>query len=100
MVQSAEKRNCHDLTQFRRFFVATHWRVTVKTLVRSMLVVILKILGQGSSKMPIAQYDCLVKTFPADRTDQSFDVSILPWAVIGRFDFFDTKAGDTLLKRG
>jgi hypothetical protein len=31
------------------------------------------------AKMPLAEHDDVVKTFPPDRTDCPFTISVLPW---------------------
>src|ERR1700694_5861820 len=42
-------------------------------------VVILHVRKEHVAQVPLAEHDDMIKTFPSDRTDQSFSVSILPW---------------------
>ena len=41
-------------------------------------IVILHVTEQQVTKVALAEYNDVVKAFPADRTDQPFSISILP----------------------
>ena len=45
---------------------------------RAGLIVIFHVTEQQMTEMALAEYDNVVKAFPADRTDQPFSISILP----------------------
>jgi hypothetical protein len=45
--------------------------------VRASLVV--HVRQQHVAKMSFAYYDDMIDAFPADRTDQPFSISVLPW---------------------
>jgi hypothetical protein len=39
------------------------------------------------AKMPLAEHDKVVKTFPPDRTDRPFAISVLPTAIAARLAY-------------
>src|SRR4029077_6352674 len=43
------------------------------------LIVVVHIRQQHVAKMAFAYYDDMIDAFPADRTDQPFSISVLPW---------------------
>src|ERR1700757_3880645 len=45
---------------------------------RTRLVIVARVRSQQMAKMPLAEHDNEVKTFPADRTDRPFTISVLP----------------------
>src|ERR1700694_4510169 len=45
---------------------------------RASRVVVVRVRSQQMAKMPLAEHDNVVKTFPPDRTDRSFAISVLP----------------------
>ena len=45
---------------------------------RAGLIVIFHVTEQQVTEVALAEYDNVVKAFPADRTDQPFSISILP----------------------
>src|SRR3981081_2760524 len=48
------------------------------TEVRASLVIVGSVRSQQMAKMPLAEHDNVVKTFPADRTDRPFTIPVLP----------------------
>jgi hypothetical protein len=44
----------------------------------SRVVVVGRVRSQQMAKMPLAEHDNVVKTFPADRTDRPFTIPVLP----------------------
>src|ERR1700739_411259 len=45
---------------------------------RTHLVIVARVRSQQMAKVPLAEHDNVVKTFPADRTDRPFTTSVLP----------------------
>ena len=45
---------------------------------RTRLVIVARVRSQQMAKVPLAEHDNVVKTFPADRTDRPFTISVLP----------------------
>src|SRR6202023_1076573 len=41
-------------------------------------VVVSRVRSQQMAKMPLAEHDNVVKTFPPDRTDRPFTITVLP----------------------
>src|ERR1700720_1537247 len=46
--------------------------------VRASLVIVGRVRSQQMAEMPLAEHDNVVKTFPPDRTDRPFTISVLP----------------------
>ena len=42
-------------------------------------VVVAQVRQQYVTQMAFAEYDDMIDAFPADRTDQAFSISVLPW---------------------
>src|SRR5258707_6478026 len=53
-------------------------RVLVDRKVRASRVIVGRVRSQQMAKMPLAEHDNVVKTFPADRTDRPFTIPVLP----------------------
>src|SRR6266404_8350699 len=45
---------------------------------RASRVIVGRVRSQQMAKMPLAKHDNVVKTFPPDRTDRPFTISVLP----------------------
>ena len=43
------------------------------------LIIVFHVTQQHVTKMAFAYYDDMIDAFPADRTDQPFSISVLPW---------------------
>src|SRR6266700_8041597 len=43
------------------------------------LIVVFHVRQQHVTKMSFAYYDDMIDAFPADRTDEPFSISVLPW---------------------
>ena len=56
------------------------WGILIQRAMNARFVIIRGILAQDPAQVRLPEHDQVVETFPADRTDQSLDVSILPWA--------------------
>src|ERR1700722_1156574 len=53
-------------------------RVIVERKVRASRVIVALVRSQQMTKMPLAEHDNVVETFPPDRTDRPFTISVLP----------------------
>ena len=53
-------------------------RVLVDRKVRASLVIVGRVRSQQMAEMPLVEHDNVVKTFPPDRTDRPFTISVLP----------------------
>ena len=60
-------------------YCSRRWRVLVDRKVRASLVIVGRVRSQQMAEMPLAEHDNVVKTFPPDRTDCPFTISVLPW---------------------
>src|ERR1700759_1867293 len=45
---------------------------------RTHLVIVARVRSQQIAKMPLAEHDNVVKTFPPDRADRPFTIPVLP----------------------
>ena len=97
-MKTAEEWDRNDFALIWRFSTTATRCITIEPLVRAMLVIVLKILGQDSIQVSFAQHNDMIETLSADRTDDALRVRILPGAVIGRSDFFDAEACHAMLK--
>src|SRR5258705_5838400 len=76
MMRSAEKwRNKNATTGM---YCSRRRRVFVDRKVRASLVIVGRVRSQQMAEMPLAEHDNVVKTFPPDRTDRPFTISVLP----------------------
>ena len=57
-------------------------------------MIILKVRGQNAAKMSLVQHNHVIQTLAADRSDQAFDVWILPRRSWRRDDFLDAHVLD------
>src|SRR3981189_3115333 len=76
MMESAKKWRGHNATN--GMYCWRHRRVLVDRKVRASRVIIGRVRSQQMAKMPLAEHDNVVKTFPPDRTDRPFTISVLP----------------------
>src|ERR1700686_3577766 len=65
---------------------------------RSYLIVVFHVRQQYVTKMSFAQDDDMVKAFPADRTDQPFSISVLPWGARRRRSIADAYRSESANK--
>ena len=63
---------------------------------RAYLVVVFHVRQQYVPKMSFAQDDNMIGTFPADRTDQPFSISVLPWGARRRWPITNTVCTENL----
>ncbi len=57
-------------------------------------MIIVEVTGEDSPEMTLVEHDGMVKALAADRTDQAFNVRILPRRSWCRDDFFDVHVLD------
>src|SRR3981189_2557194 len=76
MMESAKKWRGHNATN--GMYCWRHRRVLVDRKVRASRVIVGRIRSQQMAKMPLAEHDNVVKTFPPDRTGRPFPLSVLP----------------------
>jgi len=76
MMKSAEKWRRQNATN--GMYCSRRRRVLVDRKVRASLVIVGRVRSQQMAEMPLAEHDNVVKTFPPDRTDRPFTISVLP----------------------
>jgi hypothetical protein len=85
MMKSAQKWRWHNATS--GLYCSRRRHVLVDGQVRASLVVVGRVRSQQMAEMPLAEHDNVVKTFPPNRTDRPFTISVLPrrarrgWAI-------------------
>ena len=82
MMKSAEKWRRQNATN--GMYCSRRWRVLVDRKVRASLVIVGRVRSQQMAEMPLAEHDNVVKTFPPDRTDRPFAISVLPRRIAAR----------------
>src|SRR6476661_8113871 len=73
MMKSAEKWRATN-----GMYCSRRRRVLVDRKVRASRVIVGRVRSQQMAEMPLAEHDNVVKTFPPDRTDRPFTISVLP----------------------
>jgi hypothetical protein len=76
MMKTAEKWRRRNATN--GMYCSRRRRVLVDRKVRASLVIVGSVRSQQMAEMPLAEHDNVVKTFPPDRTDRPFTISVLP----------------------
>src|SRR5882757_2355785 len=76
MMKSAEKWLRQNATN--GMYWPRRWRVLVDRKVCASLVIVGRVRSQQMPELPLAEHDNVVKTFPPDRTDRPFTISVLP----------------------
>src|SRR6478609_3122891 len=76
MMKSAEKWRRQNATN--GMYCSRRWRVLVDRKVRASRVIVGRVRSRQMAEMPLAEHDNVVKTFPPDRTDRPFTISVLP----------------------
>ena len=74
-------------------------RIFRQSQVRSEFLVVVKIRSQNVPQAAFMEDENVVKTFPPDRANQSFNISILPWRAWCAQDFLDAHAACGLRER-
>jgi len=96
MMQAADHWGRNHLATVRRLNIACNRRVAIQRQVRAGVMIILKVTAQNSAKMFLIQHDDMIQTLTTYRSDQSFDVRILPGRSRSRNDFLDANVPDSL----
>jgi hypothetical protein len=55
------------------------WSILAQRQMSASLVVVVHIRPQDSPQVSLPEDDHMVEAFPSDRTDEPFNLSILPW---------------------
>ena len=76
MMQSAEDRQ--SLNEPGGLDSPSARRVFGQRQVRADAIVVVGVTVEHMPKVPLAEHDDVVKTFPPDRTDRPFTISVLP----------------------
>src|SRR5437667_10653286 len=76
MMKSAKKWRRQNATN--GMYCSRRRRVLVDRKVRASLVIVGRVRSQQMAEMPLAEHDNVVKTFPPDRTDRPFTISVMP----------------------
>ena len=76
MMKSAEKWRRQNATN--GMYCSRRRRVLVDRKVRASVVIVGRVRSQQMAEMPLAEHDNVVQTFPPDRTDRPFAISVLP----------------------
>ena len=81
-MKSAEKWRRQNATN--GMYCSRRRRVLVDRKVRASRVIVGRARSQQMAKMPLAEYDNVVNTFPPDRTDRPFTISRSATAIAAR----------------
>ena len=94
MVQAAEKGNGFNGSVFRWLAPPAQRRIAAQSLMRSVGVVVLEILGQDAAQMALTENDHVIEALATYRADQPLHVGILPRTAVRGLDIFDTERLD------
>src|SRR5258705_3059604 len=76
MMQSAQNGPCLDSP--KSLYPAVSGCILAQREVSASCVVVIHVGQQHVAQVPLAEHDDMVKTFPADRADQTLGIAILP----------------------
>jgi hypothetical protein len=89
MMQTADLREGNNVAGGGKLRATRSWAVLVEREMRSGVMMILKIARQDASQVMFVEDDNVIQAFSADRTDETFDVGILPGRSRGSDDLRD-----------
>lgn len=92
MVQTTDLRDGNDFTLRWRLDAAWCRRVVIQREMKPGIVIVLKVFAQHAMQMGFVEYNHMIQTVSADRTDDTFAVRILPRRTGGDQDFVDSQA--------
>ncbi len=98
MVQFTEKGDRADGSLVRRFLVAAARRIAIETLMRSVDIVVFKIIGQDAAEMIFTKNNHVIETLSANRADDALRIRVFPRRTHGGFHFLNIDALNTPLK--
>jgi hypothetical protein len=78
MMQAADLGDGNHPSAPRRLDDARERGVVVQSAVGPRMVVIIEVAGQDAPEVGLVEHDHMIQTLASDRTDQSFDIGILP----------------------
>jgi len=67
------------ITLFKGMNLPSFWRVHLQRLMDAIVIVVLKVRSENPFQVPFVENDDAVEALPADRSDQTFTIRILPW---------------------
>jgi len=57
-------------------------------------MVVIKVIAKNSFQVSLIQDDDVIQTFSADRSDNAFDIGVLPWRARCRNNFLDSQCSN------
>lgn len=78
MVQSSNHRFCTDRTELRRLNWSRPRTILRKSKMSARTVIVPEVLSQDSPQMPFVEDDHMIHTLSANRSNDSFNVGVLP----------------------
>jgi hypothetical protein len=75
-METAEPWDCCDLTDCLRW--SAEWSILIECKVRSYAVVICLVIGEQMANMPLPQRHDMIEALASDRSDQPFNMTVLP----------------------
>ena len=78
MMQAADFRKGNDVAGRGKLYATGPRAVLAEREVRSCVVMVLKIAQQYPAQVALIEDDDMIQTFPADRTDETLSVGVLP----------------------
>jgi hypothetical protein len=99
MVEPAESRKCDDFAGARRLDRASDRCVALERHMRSILVVISRVLADETEKMPFPENDQVVDQLPAQRADPPLRMPVLPRRALRDLDLLDAEVIDARIER-
>ena len=89
VVQAADLWNDNHTSRGQRRHRTRQWCILVQPEVRSRSRVVGDVLFQNAPKAGSRQHDDVIEVLSSDRSDESFDIGVLPWDARRRQDFLD-----------
>src|SRR5271157_4718858 len=87
MMESADLRKFHHLSEFRRLYSPRERSILVERQVSARPLVVFEIQLQDATQASFIQDDDVVQALAANRADQSLDIGVLPRRSRSREDF-------------
>jgi hypothetical protein len=78
MMQTANLRQRNDIAGRGRLYGTRLRAVFAERKMRSYVMMVLKIARQDAAQVMLVEDDDVIQTFPADRTDETLDIGVLP----------------------
>src|SRR5262245_38475187 len=78
MVQTPNLGEGHDFAGRGKLYATGPRAVLAEREMRSGVVMVLKVARQHAAQMALVEDDDVIQTFPADRTDETLRIGVLP----------------------